>query len=347
MRPKRNVADGFSRSLTIHPNQPALRFGDIAGHVHHHSRVGEAELRNASFPPQDILDDRDGRSSHFEAGQVEPNGQDPVFLCVDQMSGRCVLRLRTGQQDSLSVVVERVDGDLTVVSALLFRPYREQHCPTAGQKLWQKVTGFPIGQRRQLLRLAAVSGHRPEAGFYFRVVGWGWYYLSTVLDDYSRYIIAWKLFQNMAASDVQETLDMALEATGVPPVQVRHRPRLLSDNGPCYVAHDLKEYLRQHGMEHTRGAPYHPMTQGKIERYHRSMKNVVKLEHYYYPWELEQAIEQWVEHYNHRRYHESLDNVTPADVFFGRQQEILSRRESVKRRTLAERRRENLKTGVV
>ena len=67
----------------------------------------------------------------------------------------------------------------------------------------------------------------------------------------------------------------------------------------------------------------------------------------YYPWELEQAIEQWVEHYNHRRYHESLDNVTPADVFFGRQQEILSRRESVKRRTLAERRRENLKTGVV
>ena len=77
------------------------------------------------------------------------------------------------------------------------------------------------------------------------------------------------------------------------------------------------------------------------------MKNVVKLEHYYYPWELEQAIEQWVEHYNHRRYHESLDNVTPADVFFGRQQEILSRRESVKRRTLAERRRENLKTGVV
>ena len=100
-------------------------------------------------------------------------------------------------------------------------------------------------------------------------------------------------------------------------------------------------------MEHTRGAPYHPMTQGKIERYHRSMKNVVKLEHYYYPWELEQAIEQWVEHYNHRRYHESLDNVTPADVFFGRQQEILSRRESVKRRTLAERRRENLKTGVV
>ena len=182
---------------------------------------------------------------------------------------------------------------------------------------------------------------------YFRVVGWGWYYLSTVLDDYSRYIIAWKLFQTMSASDVEETLDRALEATGATQARVRHRPRLLSDNGPCYVSGDLKEYLRQREMEHTRGAPYHPMTQGKIERYHRSMKNVVKLEHYYYPWDLEQAIGQFVEHYNHCRYHESLDNVTPADVFFGRHHEVLSRRERIKNRTLAARRLENLKTGVL
>ena len=183
---------------------------------------------------------------------------------------------------------------------------------------------------------------------YFRVVGWGWYYLSTVLDDYSRYIIAWKLFKTMAASDVQETLDMALEATGVTQeVRVRHRPRLLSDNGPCYVSQELKDYLRQQGLEHTRGAPYHPMTQGKIERYHRSMKNVVKLEHYYYPWDLERAIGQFVEHYNHHRYHESLNNVTPGDVFFGRASQILSRRERIKQRTLVQRRMENLKTGVI
>ena len=151
----------------------------------------------------------------------------------------------------------------------------------------------------------------------------------------------------MAASDVEETLDLALDATGVSQMQVSHRPRLLSDNGPCYVSHDLKEYLRRHGMEHTRGAPYHPMTQGKIERYHRSMKNGVKLEHYYYAWELEQAIGQWVQHYNHHRYHESLDNVTPADMFFGHQHEILSRRERIKPRPLAERRTANLRPGVV
>ena len=177
---------------------------------------------------------------------------------------------------------------------------------------------------------------------YFRVVGWGWYYLSTVLDDYSRYIIAWILTTNMAADDVKRTLDAAIETTGVKEITVKHRPRLLSDNGPCYLSSELKDYMAQHQMTHTRGAPYHPMTQGKIERYHRSMKNVVKLEHYYYPWELEHAIRQFVQYYNHERYHESLDNITPADMYFGRYQEIMDRRAIIKYETLQQRRKVNL-----
>lgn len=181
---------------------------------------------------------------------------------------------------------------------------------------------------------------------YFRVVGWGWYFLSTILDDYSRYIITWKLFKTMAADDVKETLDEAIRVTGVDHVKVKQRPRLLSDNGPCYVSGELKQYLKNRGMEHTRGAPYHPQTQGKIERYHRSMKNVVKLEHYYFPWDLEKAIGQFVEHYNHHRYHESLNNVTPADVFFGRDHEILARRNKIKQQTMLQRRRENKKLKV-
>lgn len=84
----------------------------------------------------------------------------------------------------------------------------------------------------------------------------------------------------MAADDVKQTLDEAIKVTGVGHPKVRYRPRLLSDNGPCYVSDELKQHLRNKGMEHTRGAPYHPQTQGKIERYHRTMKNVVKLEHY-------------------------------------------------------------------
>lgn len=181
---------------------------------------------------------------------------------------------------------------------------------------------------------------------YFRIVGWGWYYLSTILDDYSRYIIAWKLTSNMAADDVKKTLDLAIETTGVNQVKVKHRPRLLSDNGPCYLSSELKDYLGKYQIKHTRGAPYHPMTQGKIERYHRSMKNVVKLEHYYYPSELENALKQFVHYYNHERYHESLNNITPADMYFGRYHEIMDRRARIKHETLQQRRKENLKLCV-
>jgi putative transposase len=115
----------------------------------------------------------------------------------------------------------------------------------------------------------------------------------------------------------------------------------LSDNGPCYISGDLATYLATHGLTHTRRKPYPPMTQGKIERYHRSMKNVVKLEHYCSPWELERAIGRFVEHYNHRRLHEALQNVTPADVYYGRQATILSRRERIKQTTLKRRKRMN------
>ena len=177
---------------------------------------------------------------------------------------------------------------------------------------------------------------------YFRIIHWGWYYLSTVLDDFSRYIIAWKLSSTMASSDVTETLDRALAVTGVDQIRVTHRPRLLSDNGPAYVSSELREYLHERGMGHTRGAPYHPQTQGKIERYHRSMKNVVKLQHYYFPGELEAAIGEFVAYYNNERYHESLDNVTPADVSFGRQHEVLAERSKIKRLTMQRRKREYL-----
>ncbi len=177
---------------------------------------------------------------------------------------------------------------------------------------------------------------------YFKVVGWGWYYLSTVLDDYSRYILSWKLFTTMTASDVQETLDMAIAKTGVDHVKVHHKPRLLSDNGPCYLSQDLKEYLRNKDMEHTRGASYHPQTQGKIERYHRSMKNVVKLDNYYFPSALEQEITRFVEYYNNQRYHESLDNCTPADVYFGRYKKIITERQIIKQKTLQMRYTQNM-----
>ena len=176
----------------------------------------------------------------------------------------------------------------------------------------------------------------------FLVVDWGWYYLSTVLDDYSRYILAYKLSPTMNAQDAEDTLKIALAKAEIDKVKVYHKPRLLSDNGPAYHSADLAQFLKERRIDHIYGAPYHPMTQGKIERWHRSMKNVIKLQNYYSPSELERAIAEWVEYYNNQRYHESLENVTPADVYFGREKEIIKKRNKLKEQSLALRRQQYL-----
>jgi len=173
---------------------------------------------------------------------------------------------------------------------------------------------------------------------YLKVIGWGWFYLSTILDDFSRYIIAWKLCTTMKAEDVTETLQLALTASGCDSARVVHKPRLLSDNGSSYVSADLAEWLVEAGIDHVRGAPHHPQTQGKIERWHQTLKNRILLENYYLPGDLEAHIGRFIEHYNHCRYHESLNNLTPADVYFGRAQTIILQRERIKRDTTKQRR---------
>ncbi|KID09706.1 integrase [Leisingera sp. ANG1] len=186
---------------------------------------------------------------------------------------------------------------------------------------------------------------------YLKVIGWGWFYLSTILDDYSRYIIAWKLCTTMKSGDVTDTLDLALQASGCDQAKVLHKPRLLSDRaigtplvretmarGSSYISGELADWLEDRHMDHVRGAPYHPQTQGKIERWHQTLKNRILLENYFLPGDLRQKIDAFVEHYNHRRYHESLQNLTPADVYFGRGQTILKQRERIKRKTIETRR---------
>ncbi len=173
---------------------------------------------------------------------------------------------------------------------------------------------------------------------YLKVIGWGWFYLSTILDDYSRYIIAWKLCTTMKTEDVTDTLDLALHASGCDQATALHKPRLLSDNGSSYISGELAEWLEDQKMDHVRGAPYHPQTQGKIERWHQTLKNRILLENYYLPGDLQQQIDAFVDHYNHRRYHESLQNLTPADVYFGRGQTILKQRDRIKRKTVETRR---------
>ena len=171
------------------------------------------------------------------------------------------------------------------------------------------------------------------------------------LDDYSRYVIGWKLCGNMRAEDVTDTLDIALAASGCDSAKVLHKPRLLSDNGSSYIAKDLVEYLEDKGMKHVRGAPMHLLpgnglhanheraqTQGKIERWHQTLKNRILLENYFFEGELEAAIAAFIDHYNNRRYHESIGNLTPADVYFGRGETILAERRRIKQKTIQNRR---------
>ena len=173
---------------------------------------------------------------------------------------------------------------------------------------------------------------------YLKVTGWGWFYLSTILDDYSRYIIAWKLCTTMKADDVTATLKLALDASGCDRANVAHKPRLLSDNGSSYISGDLADWLEGQGMRHVRGAPYHPQTQGKIERWHQTLKNRILLENYFLPGDLENQIRKFVDHYNNHRYHESINNVTPADAYFGRDTAIIERRARIKKQTIQKRR---------
>jgi putative transposase len=173
---------------------------------------------------------------------------------------------------------------------------------------------------------------------YLKVIGWGWFYLSTILDDFSRYIIAWKLCTTMKAEDVTDTLELALKASGCESAKVAQRPRLLSDNGSSYIAGDLAEWLGDRAIKHIRGAPFHPQTQGKIERWHQTLKNRILLENYYLPGDLEAQINAFVDHYNNQRYHEAIGNLTPADAYFGRGNTILLERERIKRQTIQSRR---------
>lgn len=158
------------------------------------------------------------------------------------------------------------------------------------------------------------------------------------LDDYSRYVIGWKLCGNMRAEDVTDTLDIALAASGCDSAKILHKPRLLSDNGSSYIAGGLAKYLEDKGMKHVRGAPMHPQTQGKIERWHQTLKNRILLENYFMEGELETAIAAFIDHYNNHRYHESIGNLTPADVYFGRGETILAERRRIKLQTIQNRR---------
>jgi len=176
---------------------------------------------------------------------------------------------------------------------------------------------------------------------YFKVIGWGYYYLVTVMDDYSRFILGWKLQKDMSSNSLIEVVQTAVDATGMTDVPVEDRTKLLSDNGAGYVSRSFLDYLKLVGIRHILAAPYHPQTNGKVERYQQSLKKEVNQLPYELPSRLEEAIAAFVDYYNYRRYHKALGNVTPDDVLSGRREAILQRRKEVQKQTIIHRKAYN------
>jgi len=177
------------------------------------------------------------------------------------------------------------------------------------------------------------------------IVGWGYYKLIPVEDDYSRKILAYELEPDETALALSDVLELGLEnarkeghLTETDPM-----PKLYSDNGSGFTSKILAEYLSVHGIKHIFARPYHPQGRGKIERFNRSIKEKVCLMVYCSPDELRKALDEAIAIYN-RTPHEALDNVSPNDVYAGRKEVVLQRRQEKKRLTLGRRNHYNLNT---
>lgn len=202
----------------------------------------------------------------------------------------------------------------------------------------REIESFPAAKEYHT-KPQAVNEQWQTDATYMHVKGWGWYYLISVLDDYSRKIVSWELRNSMTAEDFISVIE---DACDIAKVDSENMPNLVSDRGPALISGDLKNYLEFKKIHHILASPYHPQTNGKIERYHKSMKEIVKRNIYDCPNKLKEEIGKFNSNYNKRRYHESLGNVTPDDVFFGKREKIVKVRSEKQRLTYLRRKEYNM-----
>jgi transposase InsO family protein len=166
------------------------------------------------------------------------------------------------------------------------------------------------------------------------------YYLCSVLDGYSRFVVHWEIRPSMKEEEVEIILQRARER------YPDETPRIISDNGPQFLARDFKEFIRLCGMTHVKTSPYYPQSNGKIERWHQSIKNEcirkgtpLSLE------DTQRLVDQYVHHYNTVRLHSAIGYITPKDKMEGREKVIFAERDRKlqEARELRKMRRQNTK----
>lgn len=226
-------------------------------------------------------------------------------------------------------------GDFSVSESSVFRLLKAE-----GLIRSQNIQGFPAGPEYKI-KPKHVNEQWQTDATYLLVKGWGWFYLISILDDFSRKILAWQLRKSMTAEDFSDVIEMACENVKNLLGEPTQMPRLVSDRGPALVSRSLGEYLEEKGIGHILASPYHPQTNGKIERFHKSLKGKINLT----IWEsvdcLRAELGQFISHYNSKRYHESLGNVTPDTVFFGHRDEVIESRKNTKLKTMKKRKQRN------